>query len=211
MSITLDIVEQEQVFMSILEDVHELDVQTKLDGMSFKQASSIVRQARTAGHQARTQGLPNGNYQVIVDDRIVLENKQQWKLYQLVLPSSLGDMSIEDTLAEKAGVSLGTVLDFKQKNRRSLDYYSKRLKPTTIENIVEEERDLTELTQADIADMTGSQAVNEPTLQMSAEQKRAYAEYLNPTGQTPHSFGGDNWKFVQAKRVRVNNGAYKVA
>jgi hypothetical protein len=209
--------EEDVEFSSVVEDVRELGVQVKHDGMSLRQAHSIVRQAREAGYQARTQGLPNGSYQVVVDDRMVIENKQQWKLYQIVLPSKLGDVTKEDELAETAGVSLGTVLEFKQKNRRSLDYYTKRLKPIAVESKdrydrdgSEEEKDLTELTQTDIADMTkGMQSVYEPRAQMSTVEKRAYDEYLNPTGETPYSFGGDSWKFKQP--IREKQGGYRVA
>jgi hypothetical protein len=211
MSQTLDIVEEKDtVFMSIVEDVHEFGVEVKHDGMSLKQAQSIVRQARKEGYQARTQGLPNGNYQVVVDDRVVVENKQQWKLYQIVLPSKLGDVTVEDTLAEKAGVNLGTVLDFKRKHKQPLSRYLSRLKPIVIEDDGEAEQDLTELTETDIADMTsGMQSVFEPRAQMKAIDQQAYEDYLNPTGETPYSFGGDGWKFRQTRRV--NLGGYKVA
>jgi rRNA maturation endonuclease Nob1 len=171
----LDIVEEKDIgFMSVVEDVHEFGVQVRHDGMSLRQAHTIVRQARKAGYQARTQELPNGNYQVVVDDRVVVENKQQWKLYQIVLPSTLGDVTKEDELAEKAAVSLGTVSEFKRKNKQPLSRYMERLKPIVVEDEREEETDLTELTQTDIDDMTqGMQSVYEPKAQMNAVDRQA--------------------------------------
>jgi hypothetical protein len=207
----LDIVEEKDIgFMSVVEDVHEFGVQVRHDGMSLRQAHTIVRQARKAGYQARTQELPKGNYQVVVDDRVVVENKQQWKLYQIVLPSTLGDVTKEDELAEKAAVSLGTVLEFKRKNKQPLSRYMERLKPIVVEDEREEETDLTELTQTDIDDMTqGMQSVYEPKAQMNAVDRQAYEEYLNPTGETPHSYSGDGWRFKQPTREKLDG--YRVA
>jgi hypothetical protein len=191
-------IEVEREFISIHDDMMGLDVPLDHPGMSKRKAQAIVRNVRMAGRQARLVPYGEGYYVNVTEGKQswLIENTGQWKFYHNFMLTPKVDVTAEDTLAASIDVPLATVLQFQQKNKQRVSsYYLGRSKPIVLD-MTEVERDLTTLSQEDISDMVPeSKAVFNPTMQMSPEQKRAYADYLNPTGETPTSYGGDAWSF----------------
>jgi hypothetical protein len=135
---------------------------------------------------------------------MIVENRKQWKFYKEYWGVAGPDVTVEDELAEKSGVPLSSVIQLQRKHSR-IGHRGLRLinrsKPI-VTDTVEVERDLTRFNRQDIADMTpdgtpGKRNVPEPMLRMNKAERKAYADYLNPTGRTPYSYGGDSWQFTK--------------